>query len=324
MSVNIFSKITETLNTWYNILDYYASLYVLLITIPRWQAMSKYMESLNNNFNTNYFEPNTWLDIFVEWYGLAWCLFGVITFFLVTAQRVFKDITAGRDNYLANYVHFDDLEEEVGSVDDSTHYFLFFVLIIVWFYFFTVFARFFIIKHSFFIISIFMCVLISGFLVPAALLKQMGIQFAQYVRGSGRSSNVFFEIVLDAISVSVIMIRFFVQNIRFVFVFLAFFEIYEFILDLELNNPLNQSLYINWTDASNYIKRNGLTIYILFKLFITWGMYLYYLGHLTILFIIQLAIYFILSFWLYFFLYTSFFFNSQEKYFFFKKAMLNN
>jgi hypothetical protein len=44
-------------------------------------------------------------------------------------------------------------------------------------------------------------------------------------------------------------------------------------------------------------------------------MYIYYLGHLTILFLMQLSIYFMLSFWLFFFLYTSFLSNPDEKYF---------
>jgi len=76
--------------------------------------------------------------------------------------------------------------------------------------------------------------MLSGLLIPAALLTQMGLHLAQYVRGSSRSANLVFEIVLDAISVSIIVLRFFIQNIRFVFIFLAFFELYEFILrDLE-------------------------------------------------------------------------------------------
>ena len=61
-----------------------------------------------------------------------------------------------------------------------------------------------------------MLILLSGVVVPSALLGQMGLQFTQFVRGSGRSANVIFETILDAVAVSVIMIRFFVQNIRFV------------------------------------------------------------------------------------------------------------
>jgi len=57
----------------------------------------------------------------------------------------------------------------------------------------------------------------------------MGLAFAQYVRGAGRSTSLIFETLLDFVSVSVIIIRFFVQNIRFVFIFVGFFEYYEYI-----------------------------------------------------------------------------------------------
>ena len=44
------------------------------------------------------------------------------------------------------------------------------------------------------------------------------------------------EVLLDYIAVSVIFIRFFIQNIRFLLIFLAYFELFEF---------LNLQLYFN-------------------------------------------------------------------------------
>ena len=302
------------------ITDYYAYVVMQPIIYARWNALySKFCRD-NSPISFSYFEPNAWLDLFFNYCGIIWCFFAVGTFFIFIAQRTFKDITSGKDNFLANYVHLDDLEEEVGSIDDGAYYIIFFMLLIGWFYFFTVFARFIIVKHQLFILTIFMIILLSGVVVPGALLAQMGLQFTQFVRGSGRSANIIFETILDAVAVSVIMIRFFVQNIRFVFIFLAFFELYEFILDLTLTNPLTASFKISWNDAVAHIHNHGPSTYIFIQLFVTWFQYLYYLGHLTILFMIQLGIYFVLSFWLYFFLYTTFFLESQEKYFFVKRA----
>lgn len=321
MFVDFYNKTIVLFNNVYSVLDYYAYLHMKPMIIARWKAISNYLIECSNKTENHVFEPNLWVNLFFDIFGLIWCVFGLIVFFVFASQKLFKNINLGKDTYLANYVHLDDLEEEVGSIDDAAHYFLFFVLIISWFYFFTVFARFFIIKHFYFILSAFMCIVVSGFLVPSALLVQMSLQFTQYVRGSGRSTNVLFETILDAVSVSVIMIRFFVQNIRFVFIFLAFFELYEFTLDISLRSPVNMNLWINWSDAVFCIQNYGLSSYLLFKIFVSWFLYIYYLGHLTILFIIQLAIYFVLSFWLYFFLYTTFLLNSHEKYFFFKKAI---
>ena len=64
----------------------------------------------------------------------------------------------------------------------------------------------------------------------------MGLAFSHYVRGAGNSSNFLFETLLDFIAVSVIFIRFFIQNIRFILIFFAFFELYEYVyLSLNLN-----------------------------------------------------------------------------------------
>ena len=320
MSVYMSNHLTAYIESLLNTADYYAYLIAKPIIIARWNALYNFLSINNTDITTSYFQPNAWVDLFFNYCGIIWCFFMVGTFFIFIAQRTFKDITSGKDNFLANYVHLDDLEEEVGSIDDGAYYIIFFMLLIGWFYYFTVFARFFIIKHQLFILTIFMIILLSGVVVPSALLGQMGLQFTQFVRGSGRSANIIFETILDAVAVSVIMIRFFVQNIRFVFIFLAFFELYEFILDLTLVNPLTLNCRVSWSDAVAHIHQHGPATYIFIKLFVTWFQYLYYLGHLTILFMIQLGIYFVLSFWLYFFLYTTFFLESQEKYFFIKRA----
>lgn len=320
MFVYVVNPLSNYVESLLDVADYYAYLIIKPIIIARWVALNNFLTINYTDVSTSYFQPNAWVDLMFNYAGFIWSFFAIGTFFIFIAQRTFKDITSGKDNFLANYVHLDDLEEEVGSIDDGAYYIIFFVLLIGWFYFFTIFARFIIVKHQLFILTIFMLILLSGVVVPSALLGQMGLQFTQFVRGSGRSANVIFETILDAVAVSVIMIRFFVQNIRFVFIFLAFFELYEFILDLTLTNPLTANCRITWSDAVAYLHQHGPATFIFIKLFVTWFQYLYYLGHLTILFMIQLGIYFVLSFWLYFFLYTTFFLESQEKYFFVKRA----
>jgi len=48
-----------------------------------------------------------------------------------------------------------------------------------------------------------------------------------YVRGAANSSNLVVEAFFDIIGVIIIFTRFIVQNIRFLLVFVAFFEIFE-------------------------------------------------------------------------------------------------
>ena len=51
-------------------------------------------------------------------------------YLIVSGARILKNINSGRDNLLTNFVYFDDLEEEVGSIDDAVYYILFFGLIL--------------------------------------------------------------------------------------------------------------------------------------------------------------------------------------------------
>lgn len=316
-----YNSLLLWLNNYNGVATYYAYKIWEPILVPHWNALSNLLAVEGSSNTSTFYQPNVWLDLFFNNVGYIWCIIAISMFSVLISRRLLVNVLGGRDSYLANYVYLEDLEEEVGSIDDAAYYIICFGLLISWFYYFTITARFIIIKHQLFLVTIFMIILVSGLVIPGALLAQMGLQFTQFVRGSGRSAGIIFEVILDAVAVSVIMIRFFVQNIRFVFIFLAFFELYEFVLDLVLYDPMRVALDINLSDAVQHIKEHGPTIYIFVKLIVSWFYYLYYLGHLTILFMIQLGIYFVLSFWLYFFLYTAFVMEAGEKYFFYKRSL---
>jgi len=48
-----------------------------------------------------------------------------------------------------------------------------------------------------------------------------------YIRGSASSGNLIKEVVFDMISTFTVFIRFIIQNIRFLFIFSAIFELLE-------------------------------------------------------------------------------------------------
>jgi hypothetical protein len=62
---------------------------------------------------------------------------------------------------------------------------------------------------------------------PLNLLFDFGISFSVYVKGTGTSSVLFKEVLFDIISTFIVFIRFLIQNIRFLFIFLAIFELFE-------------------------------------------------------------------------------------------------
>lgn len=206
------------------------------------------------------------------------------------------------------FLQFDEVEEEFGQTDDIISYVTLFIYFTLWFFFFNFFARFIIIKYLATLLVIFLFLITIGLITPLSVLKRAGLSCFQYVRGCGRSTLLFFEILLDFVSVTVMIIRFFVQNIRFVFIFVGVFEYYEFIT--QQMDPFFNSFNLNIEKNLNIFNIFGL-----FKILSSFFLYIYYIGHLTIVYITQLSIYFILSFWIFFFLYTTFISTRKVNYF---------
>lgn len=233
-----------------------------------------------------------------------------------------KTAEALSEGGVALYSYLDEIEEECGQIEDAFIYLIYFLVFVLWFYFFNIYASYIISCHINWLFSIFCFIVILGFVIPSSILLKMGSAFAQYVRGAGRGTSLFFETLLDFVSVSVIIIRFFVQNVRFVFIFIAFFEFYEFTVTHQ--QPLANLIlpHITWEGywANEY--RNWYWFEFLAQLLTQIIMYVYYIGHLTITYIAQLAIYLILSFWIFFFLYTTFIFTTSERFFFYKRCVL--
>lgn len=82
-----------------------------------------------------------------------------------------------------------------------------------------------------------------------------------YVRGAASSSNLIAEAFFDIIGVIIIFTRFIVQNIRFLLVFVAFFELFEwtfsavessYILKLNLDICNNIDFFTNFEAKAFY------------------------------------------------------------------------
>jgi hypothetical protein len=113
-------------------------------------------------------------------------------------------------------------------------------------------------------------------------------------------------------------LRFFIQNIRFFFIFLAFFECYEFIYLSLLKDFSFLNIFL--LDSNNAIFFSELNSNLFSLLILKTILFFYYVGHLATTFVAQLTSYFILSFWLFFFLYTSFSTEKGENYFLVKRT----
>ena len=83
-----------------------------------------------------------------------------------------------------------------------------------------------------------------------------------YVRGAASSSNLIAEAFFDIIGVIIIFTRFIVQNIRFLLVFVAFFELFEwtfsstetaYILQFNLDVANNIELFTTFEAKNIYL-----------------------------------------------------------------------
>lgn len=123
-----------------------------------------------------------------------------------------------------------------------------------------------------------------------------GIFFSAYIRGSAASINLISETVFDVIGVIVVFSRFLIQNIRFVLVFMAFFELFEWVYSGEEVAYMKLELLDLRDSLSELCLSQNYHLFFVICCFKLVALYLYYALHLIILIFMQIGIYFILSF----------------------------
>lgn len=295
VSLTLYNELFSS--SFYNSLD--ISLYNLFYTY------ATYVNDLTYVYNISFFNFFTFktLTFFVIFYFSFFYMF-----------KILNSITDNFDIFSTIFNYFSEVEEEVGSLDDILAYVLVYLSIAVSFLITIFFVFFF--KTSTFLIILFNFVLIIPVLTPTFVLKSYGWGFLQYIRGAARTPSLLFESFLDLISTISIYLRFFIQNVRFFFIFLAFFECYEFIyLTIYRDFSLLNIFVVNLTSNNFAVFINNFNETVLTALVIKLFLFFYYTGHLIITFVGQIANYFLLSFWLFFFLYTAFSLEKQETYF---------
>jgi hypothetical protein len=159
--------------------------------------------------------------------------------------------------------------------------------------------------------------------VPVNLFIDFGISFFVYIRGSASSSSLIKELLFDIISTATVFIRFVIQNIRFLFIFSAIFELLEWVMSNNsslflINYYSNNNLFINFSIQDYFYSNKSLNLLVINTILFVL-LYLYYFLHLLFLLLVQITIYIGISVWLFFFLYSTKFLGKYEKYFIYKK-----
>lgn len=261
---------------------------------------------------------------------IFWTFFKLsITLYLIYYVLVYNYFNINQLNnlqnsFLAKLLHSVDSEEELGSIDDAFILILLFLIVLGWFFCLSISYSY--LFHSQLTVFGLGAIILVGFilLTPLSALLDFGIAFTSYIRGASSSANLLVECIFDIIGTLVVFTRFIVQNIRFVLIFFAYFELFEWTYNSLLIQTLLQTINVNiqttWNMLINlgFIESNNLFT-ILSICLTTIISYLYYLVHLLILIFVQTTIYLLISFWLFFFFYTSFTLNKSEKLFIYKK-----
>jgi hypothetical protein len=278
-----------------------------------------YYNIWNNKINIiNYF------NLFWFFYKLFKlnCLIFIIysIFFLTYFENYIKQIIIS--NNLVKLFILNENEKEIGSIDDFFFFTIFFILTLFSFIFISIIS---IIFHSSIFIWVFGGLLLISLLIltiPLNLLIDFGISYFVYIKGSSISNNLVKELLFDIISVTIIFIRFLIQNIRFLFIFLAIFELLEWIFAnnelFVLNNYFSNNIFVN-NSIFNYNLSNKNINLLLINSLLFIIFYFYYFLHLLFLLLVQIIIYIGISSWLFFFLYSTKFLGKYEKFFIIKK-----
>lgn len=274
-------------------------------------------QSLDQNtvFYSNLFidlKLNIFYDIFFnKWAYLFFSLFVVYFFSNIMKFRY----QYGFNFYFTYFKTLADLgEQEYGSYDDYKFFVFFLVQMFVWYCWVFFVGYTFSTQSESKLVLLTISVMLTILSIPVRLLWDFGLAFGMYVRGAASSSNLIVEAFFDIIGVIIIFTRFVVQNIRFLLVFVAFFELFEWVattvetnyyLQLTNNTPAHSILYLDPQSIFSLLLNTIKASFI----------YLYHLLHLIIVSFMQIGVYLMVSFWLFFFLYTSFFKITLDNYF---------
>lgn len=310
----------DTLKEVYSVLPYlYALDYLHLFYVK--QIMCKaYLSMYSHSLNV-VVKPviiNLHLDIFSSYLFNKWSYaltaFG-LTYFLSNVMKLRYQY--GFNFYFNYFKTLSDLgEQEYGSYDDFKFFLFLLVQMLVWFCWVFFIGYTFSLQSESKLMLLTFSVMITILTIPVRLLWDFGLAFGMYVRGAASSTNLIVEAFFDLIGVIIIFTRFVVQNIRFLMVFVAFFELFEWTcgsLETAYILQFNLNMYNDMSFFSN-LSAKSLFVYIIFSLKIAF-IYLYHLLHLIIVSFMQIGVYLMVSFWLFFFLYTSFFRITTESYF---------
>ena len=298
--------------------DYLHLLYLKQVVYKAYLSMYEgsnliYSKVISVSVNLNFFIYN----LFNKWSYFLLC-FG--SGYFLTNVMNFR-LQYGFNFYFNYFKILSDLgEQEYGSYDDFKFFLFLLIQMLIWYCWIFFIAYTLSLQSESKLILLTLSIMVTILTIPVRLLWDMGLSFGMYIRGAGSSTNLIVEAFFDLIGVIIIFTRFVVQNIRFLMVFAALFELFEWTyLSSDLTYVLEP--HLNAYNTVNFFSTITPTslFFLLLCIFKIGLFYFYHLLHLIIVSFMQIGVYLMVSFWLFFFLYTSFFKLTADNYFYAKR-----
>lgn len=314
----------QNLNTLYKLSPYlYSFDYLHYYYLNQYMYKYTILSSFDSSFSL--FKSVTYsinLDLIFSNFFNKWgyaCFIFLVTYFF---SNIIKFRYQYGFNFYFNYFKMlSDLgEQEYGSYDDFKFFLFFLVQMFMWYCWVLFIGYTFSVQSESKLMLLTISVMITILTIPVRLFWDFGLAFGMYIRGAASSSNLIVEAFFDVIGAIIIFARFIVQNIRFVLVFVAFFELFEWVATtFETNYFIQACTPFGSLDSNITLIETKAIFVVLINFFKVIFIYLYHLLHLIIVSFMQIGVYLMVSFWLFFFLYTSFFKTVIDNYFFLKR-----
>lgn len=261
-----------------------------------------------NLFKKQIINYNSWLLLLILVILLYFFFIWIYFIFFNKINLLYKN-EKFYDNYNVTTNYLIESEKELGSLDDMFVGISILICIYGWFFFGTLFFNLFSnisIIYLYVGFPIFLLIVLG---MPTNMLLNYGILYPIYLRGSSNTTILLLEFMYDILATGVMYMRLVVQNVRFIIIFFAFFECYEFFYN-------NFFIFKNFYYYSNNNINNISIFYWFFMLIFNFIVfYVYNIGHLMYTILSHFFAYLVLVFWFFSFLYTTFFEEKLELFF---------
>ncbi len=253
------------------------------------------------------------------YFTLCLVIFYITLMYTAIGQKYNKEESHVDGEYLTLST-LTEAEKEIGSLDDCTFFFFNLIYLFGWFFG----------TYAYLIISrlpelIFFMYAIPGIFyialaIPTYLSYDYGLIYGCYLRGTGGTASLIYELGYDYIAIAIFYIRLILQGIRLLIMILTYASFHDYMLFYNITPSSFMDPSYLFVNRHNFNFVQLQFYYLVVSIPGTLIYYGYEIIHLFFVVTSQTVAFFAIIFWLFLFLYTFFFAARVEKYFLIRRA----